>query len=162
MEGAASSNSLLWLVGAVFILIGLIFVPIAIKKVRADLAGRNWPQATAVLERAEVMKYMVDRSHKDDGPSVRVSYSCLLHYRYAVNGESFVAQHGEPAEDVAHAARLVAAHQSGETRLIHYDPQAPAHYRVELEGPYSGLLWLLPTLAFGGFGLLIISMARQS
>ena len=161
MDGATSSNSLLLLIGVIFILIGLIFVPVTIKKVRTDLASRDWPQATATLERAEVMKYVVDRMHKDEGPTQRTSYSAALSYRYEANGQSYVAQHGEPADDPAHAARLVAAHTLGETRPIHYDPQAPEQYRVELEGRYSGLLWLLPALAFSAFGALIIWTGRQ-
>lgn len=156
MDGATSSNSLLWLVGAVFILIGLIFVPVAIKKVRADLASQNWPHAMAMLQRAEVMKYVVDRMHKDEGPTQRTSYSALLTYGYQVKGRAFTAQHGEPADDASHAARLVAGHNIGEMRAIHHDPQQPEIYRVELGAGFSGLLWLLPTLAFGGFGALII------
>jgi len=161
MDVATSSDTLLLLAGSAFILIGLIFVPVAIKKVRADLASRGWPQTTATLERAEVMKYVVDRVHKDDGPSQRTSYSAQLSYRYEHNGQRYTAQHGEPADDTSHAARLVAAHQVGETRPIYYNPQAPQEYRVELEARYSGLLWLLPTLAFGGFGLLILWVGQK-
>ncbi len=161
MDGATSSNSLLWLVGGIFILIGLIFVPVAIKKVRADLASQSWPQTTATLERAEVMKYVIDRMHKDEGPTQRTSYSALLSYRYEVNGQSYSAQHGEPADDPGHAARLVAAHTLGETRSIYYDPQAPQEYKVERAARHAGLLWLLPALAFGGFGWLIIWVGRS-
>jgi hypothetical protein len=156
MDDPNFANTVLWLVGVVFILIGFIFVPVAVKKVQTDLASRSWPQTLATLERAEVMKYVVDRSHKDDGPSQRTSYSALLSYRYEHNGQRYTAQHGEPADDPSHAARLVAAHLLGEKRPIYYNPQAPQEYRVELEASYSGLLWLLPTLAFGGFGLLVI------
>lgn len=156
MSGATSSNFLLWLVGGVFILIGLIFVPVAIRRVRTDLASRNWPQATATLERAEVVKHVIDRMHKEDGPTQRTSYSALLSYRYEVNGQAYSARHGEAADDTSHAARLVAAHRPGETRRIYYNPQAPQEYQVVLAARYSGLLWLLPTLAFGGFGCLVI------
>jgi hypothetical protein len=151
-----SASSLLLLVGAAFMLIGLIFVPVAIKKLRADQASRNWPQTTATLERAEVMKHVVDRMHKDNGPSQRISYSALLSYRYQVDGQSYTAQHGEAADNTSHAVRRAAAHQIGETRRIYYNPQAPQHYLIELEASYSGLLWLLPALAFGGFGCVII------
>lgn len=161
MDDPHSSNTVLWLVGVVFILIGLIFVPVAIKKVKADLSSRSWPQTTATLERAEVMKHVVDRTHKDDGPSQRISYSAHLNYRYALDGQSHTAQHGEPADDSSHAARLVAAHQVGEKRPIYYNPQAPQEYRVELEASYSGLLWLLPMLAFSGFGMLIIWVGQK-
>lgn len=157
----ASGSSLMMLIGVVFILIGLIFVPLSIKKLNADRASRAWPQATATLERAEVMKYVVDRMHKDEGPTTRTRYSAALEYVYEVNGQRHVAQHGEPADDAAHAARLVAAHTLGETRSIHYHPQAPQEYRVELAAPYSGLLWLLPGLAFAGFGWLIIWAGKQ-
>lgn len=161
MEGATSSNSLLLLVGGIFILIGLIFVPVAIKTLRTDQASRNWPQATATLERAEVMKYVIDRMHKDEGPTQRISYNALLSYRYEVNGKSYSAQHGEAAEDPSHAVRLVAAHRLGETRNIYYNPQAPQEYRAELAARYAGLLWLLPALAFGGFGGLVIWVGRS-
>lgn len=158
----SSGSSLMVLIGVVFILIGLIFVPIAVRKLKADRASRLWPQTTATLERAEVMKYVVDRMHKEDGPTTRTSYSAALEYAYEVNGQRHVAQHGEPADDAAHAARLVAAHTLGETRSLYYNPQAPQEYRVELAGRYSGLLWLLPGLAFAGFGWLIIWTAGQA
>ena len=114
MDGASSGSSLMVLIGAVFILIGLIFVPVAIRKLNADQASRSWPQTTATLERAEVMKYVVDRTHKDEGPTTRTSYSAALEYAYTVNGQRHVAQHGEAADDAAHAARLVAAHSLGD------------------------------------------------
>ena len=161
MDGASSGSSLMLLIGAVFMLIGLIFVPVAIRKLNADQASRSWPQTMATLERAEVMKYVVDRTHKDEGPTTRTSYSAALEYAYTVNGQRHVAQHGEAADDAAHAARLVAAHSLGETRSLYYNPQAPQEYRVELAGRYSGLLWLLPGLAFAGFGWLIIWTGRQ-
>lgn len=42
MDASSSSNSalLVLLVGSAFILIGLIFIPIAIKKLRADMASQ--------------------------------------------------------------------------------------------------------------------------
>lgn len=161
MDGASSGSGLMVLIGVVFILIGLIFVPVTIKKVRADLASQTWPHTTATLTRAEVMKYVVDRMHKEDGPTTRTSYSAALEYTYEVNGQAYTAQHGEPADDAGHAARLVAAHTLGETRSLYYNAQAPQEYRVELESRYSGLLWLLPGLAFAGFGWLIIWTGRQ-
>ncbi|WP_298393193.1 DUF3592 domain-containing protein [uncultured Azonexus sp.] len=150
------SSSLLAMIGTVFIVIGLIFVPVAIRKIRTDRASRSWPQATATLERAEVMKHVIDRMHKENGPTQRISYSALLSYRYEINGQTYTAQHGEAADDTSHAARLAAAHRIGETRSIYYNPQAPEHYLIELEPSYSGLCWLLPALAFAGFGSLVI------
>ena len=41
MDGASSGSSLMLLIGAVFILIGLIFVPVAIRKLNADQASRS-------------------------------------------------------------------------------------------------------------------------
>lgn len=156
MDSANASSPLIMLVGAVFILIGLIFVPVAIRTLRNDRASRQWPQTTATLERAEVMKHVIDRMHKDKGPSQRVSYSALLSYRYQVNGQSYLAQHGEAADNPGHAARLAAAHTIGETRDIYYDPHAPQHYLIELNAIHSGLFWLLPGLAFAGFGCLVV------
>lgn len=146
--------------GGIFILIGLIFIPIAFSKIRADLAVRDWPQAQAVLLRAEVVKHVRERP-RSDHPGLYVSYACLLNYEYRVGTQTYPAQHGEDADSAEHAAQLAARHAPGETRTLQYEPGAPHNYRVEPSSVYSGLLWLLPCLGFAGFGALIVYMGRQ-
>lgn len=145
-------------VGAVFILIGLIFVPIALRKIRADLAARRWPQVEAVLKSVEVVKHVRERP-REEHPGLTVSYACVLHYEYTVGAQAYPAQHGEGDGTAERAAQLAAGHAPGETRGIQYDPAAPEKYRVEPVSAGSGLLWLLPCVGFAGFGALVISVS---
>jgi hypothetical protein len=159
MDASSSSNSalLVLLVGSAFILIGLIFIPIAIKKLRADMASQQWPQAQAVLTHAEAVKHVRERP-REEHPGLSVSYAAVLHYEYRVGTQTFNAQHGEAADNAEQAAQLAASHSPGETRSLYYQPDAAENYRVELPSIYSGLLWLLPCLAFAGFGWLVIKV----
>ncbi|MGH8618208.1 MAG: DUF3592 domain-containing protein [Burkholderiales bacterium] len=143
------------LVGGVFIMIGLIFIPVAIRKIRADVAARRWPAVEAVLRSAEVVKHVRERP-REEHPGLTVSYACVLHYEYTVEGRTYPAQHGEGDGTVERAAQLAAAHAPGETRTIQVEPGAPANHRVDPDSSFSGLLWLLPCAGFAGFGALII------
>lgn len=143
------------LIGVVFILIGLIFVPIALRKIQADLAARRWPQTQAVLKNVEVVKHVRERP-REEHPGLSVSYACVLHYEYTVGTQTYSARHGEGADSAEQAAQLAAGHAPGETRAIQYDPGTPASYRVESASAASGLLWLLPCAGFVGFGALIL------
>ena len=152
-----SSAQLMMVIGGAFILIGLIFIPIAIKKVRADLASQDWPQAVAVLKHVEVVKHVRERP-REEHRGLSVSYAAVLDYEYTVGGKTFKAQHGEGADNAEQAAQRAAAHTLGETRDIHYQPDAPENFRVEMPSAYTGLLWLLPFAGFAGFGWLIIKV----
>jgi hypothetical protein len=159
MDASSSSNSahLMLLVGSVFILIGLIFIPIAINKVRADMASQQWPQAQGVLKHVEVVRHERERP-REEHPGISVSYAAVLHYEYRVGMQTFTAQHGEGADSAEHAAQLAVSHIAGETRQIYYQPDAPQNYRIEMPSIYSGLFWLLPFLGFAGFGWLVIKV----
>lgn len=158
MDAATAPATGMLLVGAVFILIGLIFVPIALRKIRADVAARRWPQAEAVLKTVEVVKHVRERP-REEHPGLSVSYACVLHFEYTVGTQTYPAQHGEGADSAEQAAQLAAGHAPGETRVIQYDPVAPEQYRMEPASAGSGLLWLLPCAGFAGFGALIIYAA---
>jgi hypothetical protein len=153
MEAAPATGMLLF--GVVFILIGLIFIPIALRKIRADVAARRWPQAEAVLKSVEVVKHVRERP-REEHPGLSVSYACVLHYEYTVGTQTYLAQHGEGDGTAESAAQLAAGHAPGETRSIQYDPGTPANFRVEPASAGSGLLWLLPCAGFAGFGALIV------
>jgi hypothetical protein len=155
---AAAPSTAMLLVGRVFILIGLIFIPIAIRKIRADLAARSWPQTEAVLKNVEVVKHVRERP-REEHPGLTVSYACVLHYEYTVGTHAYPAQHGEGDGTAERAAQLAASHAPGETRSIQYDPAAPEQYRVEPASAGSGLLWLLPCAGFAGFGALVLYVA---
>ena len=155
---AAAPSTEMLLVGGVFILIGLIFIPIAIRKIRADLAARNWPQTEAMLKNVEIVKHVRERP-REEHPGLSVSYACVLHYEYTVGAQTYPAQHGEGDGTAERAAQLAAGHAPGETRSIQYDPAAPEQYRVEPAPVASGLLWLLPCAGFAGFGALVIYVA---
>lgn len=155
MNAAAVPATGTLLVAGVFIVIGLIFVPIALQKIRADVAARRWPQVEAVLRSVEVVKHVRERP-REEHPGLTVSYACMLRYEYTVGALTYAAQHGEGDGTVAQATQLAARYSLGETRTIQYDPAAPGNYRVEPVSAASGLLWLLPCAGFAGFGALIV------
>ncbi len=158
MSSAQTDATLLYLVGGVFVLIGLVFVPVTWRALRARLAAQSWPQAVATLRDVEVVKHVRERD-AEENHRLLVSYTCLLHYEYRVGGQTYAARHGLPAHDAADAARLAAAQTMGSQRSLHYDPQTPERHQVEHSAPWGALLWLLPGLAFAGFGLLVMAMA---
>ena len=159
MEASATSHAaqLMLLAGSVFMLIGLIFIPVALNKVRADRACQHWPQTQAVLTHVEVVRHVLERP-REEHPGLSVSHAALLHYEYRVANQTFQAQHGETAATAEQAAQLAASHHPGETRRLFYEPHAPHNYRVEMPSVYAGLWWLLPGFAFAGFGWLVITV----
>ncbi|WP_410498837.1 DUF3592 domain-containing protein [Chitinibacter sp. S2-10] len=150
-----SPNTWLMVIGAVFILIGLIFIPIALRKVREDQAAMLWPQTSAELQAVEVAKHVREQPRKEHA-GLSVSYACVLDYHYMVKGISYSAKHGLPANNANHATELAAQQSLGSKRMIYYNPAHPEQYRVELASRYAGLFWLLPFAAFAGFGALVI------
>ena len=150
----------LTLFGSVFVIIGLLFLPVAWRKIREDLDSRRWPQTTATLKDMEVVKRIHERDAKENYRQL-VSYSCHLVYEYSVGTSTHRAEHWETGNDREHAMQIAAGHKAGEQRSIHYNPEAPEHYRVGAVSAYTGLLWLLPFAGFSGFGWLVIYVGRR-
>lgn len=150
----------LTLIGSTFVIIGLVFLPVAYKKIREDLASRSWPQVTATLKDMEVVKRIHERDAKENYRQL-VSYSCRLVYEYRVGGGTHIAEHWETAKDREHAVQIASNHKAGEQRSIYYNPDAPERYRIEAVSGYAGLLWLLPFAGFSGFGWLVIYVGRR-
>lgn len=153
-------STLLIVIGSVFVLIGLIFLPIAWRKISDDFASRRWPQATAILKDVEVVKHIHERDDKEHYRQF-VGYSCRLAYEYHALGQNHKAEHWEPGKDREDAVRISQTHKIGETRSLYYNPEAPERYRVEAVSGFGGLLWLLPFAGFAGFGGLLIFVARR-
>lgn len=158
MDSNPLDATLLHLVGGVFILIGLVFVPVAWRVLRTRLAAQQWPPAVATLRDVEVVRHVRERD-ADEHHRLLVSHACVLHYEYRVDGRTYQASHGLPARDQAHALELAAQQVPGSQRTLYHDPQAPERHQVERPAPLGALLWLLPGVAFAGFGLLVIAMA---
>lgn len=150
----------LTLFGLVFVIIGLIFLPVAYKKIREDLASRRWPQVTATLKDVEVIKRIHERDAKENYRQF-VSYSCRLVYEYRVGSSTHIAEHWEAGKDREHVVQIAARHKAGEQRSIYYNPEAPERYRIEAVSGYTGLLWLLPFAGFSGLGWLVIYVGRR-
>ena len=154
-----SGTGLMIAVGLVFVLIGLVFVPIAIKRVRRDLASRRWPEVAAELIAAEAVTAVQHLPNADDGATQRTWHACQLTFRYAFNGEMHTVHHAIAAADRAQAERLAGIYHIGERHPVFVDPDHPAQLILEHAPPYQGLWCLLPGLAFAGFGLLVILVA---
>jgi len=153
-------STILIIIGTVFVLIGLIFLPVAWRKISDDIASRRWPQAAATLKDVEVVKYIHERGEKEHYRQF-TGYSCRLVYEYHAVGRNHTAEHHESARDREDAVRIAATHKAGETRMLYYNPEAPERYRVEAVSGYAGLLWLLPFAGFAGFGALVIWVGRR-
>ncbi len=154
-----SGNALMIAVGLAFVLIGLVFVPIAIRRLRRDLASRGWPAIEAELVAAEAVTTVQQLPYADDGATQRTSHACRLTFRYRFRDEMHSAQYTIAAADRAQAERQAAVYCVGERHPAFIDPEAPTHLILEHAPPYAGLLWLLPGLAFTGFGVLVIAVA---
>lgn len=154
-----SDGGLLVAVGLAFVLIGLVFVPIAVRRVRRDLASRHWPEVAAELIAAEAVSTVQHLPDADDGATQRTFHACRLTFRYDFAGETHTVQHAIAASSRAQAERQAAAHRIGERHPVFVDPDAPTQLITEHTPPYRGLAWLLPGAAFAGFGLLVIAMA---
>lgn len=154
-----SSTGLMIAVGLTFVLIGLVFVPIAVKRLKRDLASRRWPELAAELIAAEPVSTVQHLPNSDDGATQRTCHTCHLTFRYVFNGETHTVIHAIGANDRAQAARLAGIYRIGERHPVFIDPEHPAQLILEHAPPYQGLWWLLPGLAFAGFGLIVILVA---
>jgi len=153
-------STILIIIGSVFVLIGLIFLPVAWRKISDDIASKRWPQTAATLKDVEVVKYIHERGEKEHYRQF-TGYSCRLVYEYHAVGRDHTAEHHESARDREDAVRIAATHKAGERRTLYYNPEAPERYRVEAVSGYAGLLWLLPFAGFAGFGWLVIWVGRR-
>lgn len=162
MEFLSEVKPSIWLglFGGIFILIGCIFVFVALKQVREDLNSRSWPQTLAVLQDVEVVK-RIREAGADKQYRTYTDYYCSLTYEYHADGATFTVQRREPADSREDAVRLSASHGNGETIPIYYKPGQPERHRFELASPLSGLVWLLPFVAFAGFGWAIIYLGNR-
>lgn len=158
MEDTAVGSLVLRLVAGVFFLIGLVFVPVTWRQWRHRQKTQAWPQAVASLREAAAVKHVRERPHKEQH-TLSVSHACVLRYDYRVGGQTCTAESGLAARDAAHAAELAAAQIVGNQRTLWHDPLAPERYTFELASPAGALVWLLPGLAFAGFGALVLLMA---
>lgn len=154
-----SSNALTIAVGLAFVLIGLVFVPIAIRRLRRDIASRSWPAIDAELVAVEAVTTVQQLPYADDGATQRTSHACRLTFRYRFEEETYTALYAVAAASRAQAERKTAAYCVGELHPAFIDPEEPTHLILEHTPPYAGLLWLLPGLAFAAFGLLVIAVA---
>lgn len=158
MEDPAVGSLVLRLVAGVFFLIGLVFVPVTWRQWRQRHQAQTWPQAVATLREAAAVRHVRERPHKDHHVQ-SVSHACVLRHEYRVGGQTFTAESGLAARDEAHAAELAAAQIVGSQRTLWHDPLAPERYTFEQAPPAGALVWLLPGLAFAGFGGLVLLMA---
>ena len=158
MEDPAVGSLVLRLVAGVFFLIGLVFVPIAWRQWRHRQQTQAWPQAVARLSEAAPVRHVRERPHKEHHTQ-SVTHACVMRYEYRVGGQTCTAESGLPARDEAHAAEIAAAQVVGSQRTLWHDPLAPERYTFELAPPAGALVWLLPGLAFAGFGALVLLMA---
>jgi hypothetical protein len=150
----------LTLFGGIFILIGLVFVWVAVKTVREDLDSRSWPTTVARLQDVEVVKRVREKSAEKHYVQ-RVTYLYALSYEYRIGDRDYTARISEAADTREDAVRMAASHKVGETRSIRYNRKQPDRYRFELTSPYAGLFWLLPFAGFAGFGWAIIYVGRR-
>lgn len=151
-----------WLniIGFIFILIGTIFIFLAIKSTRENIASQSWPRIGATLKNIEIEK-RIREGDADDYYRRYVNYYCVLTYQYEISGNILSATKSERVDTLEKALSSSQEYNIGETTYIYYDPQYPDNHRFNIEPPYRGLLWLLPFCAFAGFGLATIHVGRH-
>ena len=96
-----NDRALLIAVGLGFVLIGLVFVPIALRRLRRDLASRRWPAIDAELVAVEAVSTIEPLPYADDGATQRTWHACRLSFRYRFGDETHTAQYAIAAADRA-------------------------------------------------------------
>jgi hypothetical protein len=162
MELLSDTKPSTWInsIGLIFILIGTIFILLAIKSTQENHVGHNWSQVVATLKNIEVEK-QIHEGDSDDNHRRYVSYFCVLTYQYEVSGHTLSAKKSKRVETYERALVLSQDYSIGEKTSIFYEQHYPENYRFNLEPEYHGLLWLLPFCAFSGFGLTIIHIRKM-
>lgn len=154
-----ASISLLDVVGAAFMLVGLIFVYPAYRHISDDLNSHTWPQAMGVLKSVEAFETIIEGNERNNYKRY-VRHGCKLEYEYNVEGKDYIAPVIKSAENKEDAQRMASEEHPGSSIPLHYHPQKHERHRFTNTPASSNLLWLAPIFGFCGFGLLVLYISR--
>jgi len=128
-----------------------------------EMLAQTPRQAVAALAAApgqagDVVSKVTPLSKDDSDLAVGVGMTAAgaLAGRSALKGAKVI---GREAGVFADLARRRAAMELAPPKQVVIDPEHPAQLILEHAPPYQGLWWLLPGLAFAGFGLIVILVA---
>ena len=147
--------------GAVFGILGLIFLIIALRSRKKAKASQSWPTVPGTVTAASLQE---NREIDEDG-SVSYTYEPVVQYRYAVMGHEYVGSKiafGANTFGRAQAEQKVNAYPPGAAVTVHYNPDKPEEAVLETQAAGGsvflivGIIFLLIALGaccFSGAGL---------
>jgi len=122
----SSIQSMLWIVGAIFFLVGLGLLGKGLFDLRKARQALQWPTTQGVITRSEI------KIHAD---SEGTSYTPVIEYAYTVQGRDYCSNSlwAGPRLSASQnfAAKITARYPLGQTVTVTYNPAQPASAVLE-------------------------------
>jgi hypothetical protein len=160
-----------WIVPAIFVLLGGAFALVAVSTRRQGRICAQWPVAAGrILQSHEVVRLVeVEDDRHDRGPRHRDEefFGANLSYTYEVDGREYRSTRIYPGRPVLDgnpksAAAIIAKYPAGALVSVFYNPANPAQAVLEPLNSIYAKVALLAGAGFGGLGLLAIFLLSQT
>lgn len=132
--------------GAIFGIMGLIFLIVALRSRQKAKTSKGWPTAPGTVTAASLQEH---RDIDEDG-SVSYTYEPVVQYRYTVMGDEFVGSRiafGANTFGRAQAEQKVNAYPPGAAVTVHYNPDKPEEAVLETQAA-GGNVFLIVGIIF--------------
>jgi len=154
----------MWILGAVFALVGLPFVWIARRSLARARAATGWPRAPGVVISSQVETWKQKRRDEDGYDYDYTAYVPVVHYTYTVGGQ--VLEGKRIARAVDHfstdrttARRYVDAYPPQKEIQVFYDPADPKDAFLEVTRPTGAVILMVFGCVWLAIGALLLALA---
>lgn len=153
----------MWIVGAVFVLVGLPFLWLARRTFARDAAAAAWPRAPGVILHARVSSSTSTVREKSGASYTRTVYTPIVQYTYVVGSETIegtsVARSVDGVwMDQSAAQRVVDAYPPDKRVQVLYDPADPKKAHLEVNRSIGAIILLVFGGILAGIGVLLFAL----
>jgi hypothetical protein len=154
----------LWILGAVFSLVGLPFIWLARRTFAKDRAARAWPRAPGKIVSSTVESW-IDKRRDDNGFYYDWEmHRPIVHYTYTVlglelEGTRIARGWDTMSMDKQAAHRYVAKYAPGSEVQVYYDPEDSNHAFLELPRSTGAIVLTILGGVWMAIGVLLLALA---
>lgn len=154
----------MWILGGVFIVVGLPFLLLARRTFARDAAARSWPRAPGVIRSAHVSSSTSTVRDKSGASYPRTVFTPVVRYTYTVGSAtlegSSVARSVDGVWTGQVAAQQVVDRYPVDKRVeVLYDPLDPRNAHLEVHRSIGAIILLIFGCLWAGIGLLLWALA---
>lgn len=149
--------------GIGFLVLGVIWIPIAISAYVKVTASTNWPNVMGTITQSDIEKSLVRVKFQ----GMKESYKARVKYSYSVEsrtyfGDKVALYTANASTDPALANGLVAKYPVGKSVQIYYDPREPSVAVLETGSTGDNVFFFVLALVCLAFGVVLTLVAKYA